>query len=75
MQAGDLLRVHNNAGGTDFIYSVCEIQMGDIGRESIVILQSISRGRNQSDNAREIHQVPLPLIDNNPNYEVYTLAT
>ncbi len=72
MKAGDILRVLNNANGTDFFYLVNEIQMGDTGCESIVILQSLSRRRNQADNANSFHQVPYPLIDGNDNYEVYT---
>jgi len=72
MKAGDILRVLNNTDGTDFFYLVNEIQMGDTGCESIVILQSLSRRRNQTDNASSFHQVPYPLIDGNDNYEVYT---
>jgi len=71
MRAGDIIRVLNSAGGIDFFYMINEIQMGDTGRESIVIMTSLSRLKNQSARAGDIHQIPYPLIYGNANYEVY----
>ena len=70
MQAGDIIRVPNNTDGPDFFYLVNEIQMGDTGCESVVMLQSLSRRRNQSERARQYHQVPLSLLDDG-GYELY----
>lgn len=62
MRAGDILHLKNPAGGSDWWYELVEIQMGDTGAESVVILKGLTRQLNQETWYPEYH-VPLALFE------------
>jgi hypothetical protein len=72
MKAGDILRVVNQTEGADFFYMVNEIRVAGIAHESVAILQSLTFRVDQSDGLSGFHQIPLPLLDGNDRYEVYS---
>ena len=44
--------------------------MGDMGKESVIIVAGLTRVKNQSVEINDLHQIPLPLLTNCEVYEL-----